>query len=274
MLITCPSCDARYTVPASFIGAQGRETRCSACGHSWFQGPDPDEVLKILDTMPPDSSQPSIAPADNMSHAQNFDVPIPDGVKPMQDDHAPYQRKSLSPRQALDPRLQAMLVRGVLLPLAIFVLIIVGLSLVRQSIVTLWPGSVALYDLLGQSVSLPGQGLTIDQVKTEIHDGKLAITGTIINLTDKQQDIPKMEGRIVKVNGPEDEPALAQWLIDPPHPTIGAEETLPFTLTYPLDKAVIDTKDKLHIILRFILLEPLITAPHINPAEDDAATHE
>ncbi|MEE4537013.1 MAG: MJ0042-type zinc finger domain-containing protein [Erythrobacter sp.] len=39
MIITCPACATRYTVPESAIGAEGRTVRCANCKHNWHQSP-------------------------------------------------------------------------------------------------------------------------------------------------------------------------------------------------------------------------------------------
>lgn len=37
MIITCPSCAAKFKLPETALGSKGRKVRCSRCGHVWRQ---------------------------------------------------------------------------------------------------------------------------------------------------------------------------------------------------------------------------------------------
>jgi len=39
MILTCPACQKKYLVPDSSVGVAGRQVRCAACRHSWFEHP-------------------------------------------------------------------------------------------------------------------------------------------------------------------------------------------------------------------------------------------
>lgn len=58
MRLGCPGCGAQYEVGAGAIPDAGREVKCSACGHTWFQSAEAPLVL----TPPPAPAAPAIPP--------------------------------------------------------------------------------------------------------------------------------------------------------------------------------------------------------------------
>jgi predicted Zn finger-like uncharacterized protein len=71
MILTCPKCATRYIVPDSAIGHEGRQVRCAACRHSWFQDAAPL-------AMPPQAQAPvQAAPVQQVVQPQPVADPQP-----------------------------------------------------------------------------------------------------------------------------------------------------------------------------------------------------
>ncbi|MDT0575316.1 zinc-ribbon domain-containing protein [Croceicoccus sp. F390] len=64
MIITCPSCDARYNVPDDAINAKGRSVRCAKCDTRWFvTAPEPEhDIAAAPDALSIDSHSPTVPP--------------------------------------------------------------------------------------------------------------------------------------------------------------------------------------------------------------------
>lgn len=48
VILVCPSCQTRYLVADTAIGPAGRQVRCAACKHSWFESAPPEDAASDL----------------------------------------------------------------------------------------------------------------------------------------------------------------------------------------------------------------------------------
>lgn len=216
MIVNCEKCNARYLLASLLLGVNGRKVRCGVCGHTWFQEPM-DEPLPQDDV--DDDARPSFT--DHLD--QEMLEPIPEGVKPLPEGSA------VPAVQGWQGGLPGDIISSVLVAAALLFVVLAALVTFREPVSLAWPPSARLFDMIGLSTPVPGEGLIFDQVKAVAKDdGTLTITGNVINLRARPSLLPKIRATLQ-----ENEAAIGDsWILAVDKHVIGPEETLSFTATY------------------------------------------
>ena len=205
MIIPCPACSTRYTLPDIALGGKARKVHCSKCGHIWVQKPgdglpEPRPAArpgaKPAERKPPAAAKkkkkrPAPAPPPEPEDEPLERFPGMDGFSGFgglgDEDHttgAPSlgddawanignhsvdfgasDEGGRSGKRSLMERARA-LGRWIGFGAGIAGLVVFVLS-ARAQIVELWPAAARLYIVIGLPVEPPGAGLQFQNVKSE-----------------------------------------------------------------------------------------------------------
>lgn len=206
MILTCPSCQTRYTVDAAKFPPQGRDVRCARCGNVWHAepqaevSPEPEIVAApVVAPVPEVAPEP---PREAFLRSEERDPePQPSVVAPAEAVTAPSWHR-------------AWLLRAGWIGLAAVVILVgVVATVYRHQVVAHWPQSASLYAKLGMKV--PSSALKIENTKnsTEMRNGRLVltVTGTVTNVAERELPVPQI--RIGLVDG--DKRELYHWNVAP-----------------------------------------------------------
>jgi predicted Zn finger-like uncharacterized protein len=250
MLIVCPTCATTYQIAPAALGA-GRNVRCAQCKNTWFATAEPELEEAVAapaiagavddfaqapaqDVLPPTPSAPdnpfAVAdapplvpqdPPDDADTAPKFDPGVPDQPETSAAKHARQTHADRKGRPSLLRRLFS-------LPALIVVMLAILLGALnwRAAVVRIFPQTASLYAAVGLPVNL--RGLFFEDVKSrnEFEDGTsvLVIEGTIVNLTIRTLEVPRLRFALRNTSGHE----VYAWTAQPTKPTIGSGNGLPF----------------------------------------------
>ncbi len=191
MIVSCPACSTRYLIEPAALGPKGRVVRCAKCEHSWHQNPPNDMPHEV------DLAAPLVGT-----------VPLPER-----------------------PRAPERTSRGAGLPLLILVLLglaIAGGYFFRERIISEWPKTAQIYELVGLPTKILGAGLELENVnftRQEVSgQAVIEVQGDIFNKTDKEIMLPPLKVALSDDAGK----LLFDWTFGVDRPTIRPGETINF----------------------------------------------
>lgn len=225
MILTCPQCTTRYLLPAVVLAPDGHNVKCSNCEEVWFQIPDPEELAELQAS---DVYEVDAPPAESF---EDF-VDIPEGVRPDVELDQVHTDEDDTSAAIAASGLKGM-IGGYAAAACVFFAVLGVLVAAKTTMVGAWPPSAALYQMLGMSIDAPGEGLVFDRIQAESQGmgergEELMIAGKIINLTNKDQNLPVIEASLRSPTGT----ILESLYIEVPENKVPAESEIQFMQNY------------------------------------------
>jgi predicted Zn finger-like uncharacterized protein len=188
MIVTCPSCEAKYRVDAAALAARGNKVKCAACAHSWVVE---DEGLTLNEPVEPSFDVSEAAPEPS---AADFE-----------DDPAPSIREkpaaAVRARAEQQRRKQAMAVEGAGWAgvAACVAVALISAVIFRVNIVQTWPRTAGAYAAVGMDIN--PYGLEVGMLTASFEDGGLYVEGVLENITGGERPTVPLNARVLDSHG-------------------------------------------------------------------------
>ncbi len=198
MILACPSCDARFSVPDEALLPDGRTVRCSSCAHQWFAESAADEAP---------------APADPEHEIEQvFAESEADEGDATETVEASAATLVAARRVARSDQRQTGAWMGWTALASVIAVILASSVLLADTISELWPPAKRLYAMVNLPLAGPAAGLDIQNIKAHFEDGAdgpmLIIEGDIVNMSGAVKSVPMVR---VSLND-ESRNELTQWV--------------------------------------------------------------
>ena len=190
MIVSCPACESRFAVDKEQLGFDGRIVRCGKCGNCWHQMPEEDPPPPVEAAAPPPPRRRPAAPAKGKSRT------------------------------------------GMAIAWIILLVVVVGIAaggwFGRNQIVAQFPQFEPVYTVLGIPVVPPGPNLELrlaePQSTTRDGDRIVVLRGSVTNISNRKQRIPKLRARLTGQDGA----VLLEWVFEAPKAELDAGAAVDF----------------------------------------------
>ena len=196
MILSCPTCSARFNVEAEALGTKGRMVKCAKCAHKWHAMPE-----GVVIPVPVPSQHPATETVSQTPQPEAKNIPLPptppdgltDGIPDKDDNQGIVKNRSTLKWW---------------ITLAAIIVVLSSASVIwRKSIVALYPSANDLFMMIKLPVDTLGDGLVIHTPETGLRlDGKdrvLTIQGQIENTTGRIVDVPYLRATLRDTSGHE-----------------------------------------------------------------------
>lgn len=185
MIVTCPSCEAKYRVEASALEKRGGRVKCASCAHVWTVA---DDALTL--------DRP-VAPAARKVEVEPETAPRPDiRTKPAAAIRARAATRAKRNRLAVEGAGWA----GVA---ACLVLLAGAVVTFRVDVVTLWPRTAGAYAAVGFDIN--PYGLAVEELTAELVNENgvpaLVVEGLVRNIAGRDRPTLPLEAQILDSEG-------------------------------------------------------------------------
>lgn len=195
MIVTCPSCEAKYRVDASALEARGGRAKCASCGHVWTVE---DEALTLSE--PVNAPKPAPEPKPE---------PEPEPAPTLREKpHAAIRAREDAKRRKARLAAEGAGWAGVAACLAV---VLTGAVLFRLDVVETWPRAAGAYAAVGLDVNPSGLEVADLHARMGEEDGApvLIVEGEVRNVTGRDRPAPPLLAQVLGADGA----VLAQWSI-------------------------------------------------------------